>query len=179
MRRFFVLALLLCITLINNSCCKRTNPTVTTIEEIKVEDIQTQPQQSYAGPHVLIYKTSGDYSNNVPVILSEDKTKIVSYPDIKDVYTNGKLALPEQLANGFLLDNRGINKDVAFTNYSYEEYRNLEKTPSAAELLERVIDKDPLVELYDCGVKYKYKSLVSELNELISNNQFENFIKLK
>lgn len=179
MKKLIVVVLLVSIALINNSCCKKTKPVVTKVDETKIEENKVESNQAYAGPHVLIYKTSGDYSNNVPVILSDDKATVVSYPDIKDVYTNGKLAFPDQLANGFLLDNRGINKNVAFTSYTYEEYSNLKKTPSVKELLEKVIDKDPLTELYDCGVKYKFKSLVTELNEIIINNQFDKFIKIK
>ena len=114
MKNFLVVVMLFSIALMNNSCCKKTKPSATKVEEPTVKENKVEPNQTYAGPHVLIYKTKGDYFNNVPVILSADKTKLISYPDIKDVYTNGKLALPELIAGGYLLDNRGINKDVAF-----------------------------------------------------------------
>jgi len=179
MKKNLIVIMLFSIAFINHSCCKKTKPTTAVVNETRVEKNQVEEKQNYAGPHVLIYKTKGNYFNNVPVILSADKSKVVSYPDIKDVYTDGKLALPEQLSGGYLLDNRGINKDVAFTSYSYQEYSMLSKTPTASELFEKVIDKDPLIELYDCGVKYQYKSVVSELNEIINNNEFSKFKKIK
>ena len=96
-----------------------------------------------AGPPVIIYKTTRDYSRNVPVTLNADGTKIVSYPAVSDVRS---LPYPTPLADGFLLDNRGIGQHVAFLSYTYEEYAALPKTPTAAELFEKIIDKHPLVE---------------------------------
>ncbi|MBN2683025.1 MAG: hypothetical protein JXR58_10995, partial [Bacteroidales bacterium] len=45
-------------------------------------------------PPIIIYKTKKDYYNNVPVILSDDKTKIVSFPDIRDLRNGDSLKLP-------------------------------------------------------------------------------------
>ena len=118
-------------------------------------------------PHAFIYKTRKDYSKNVPVILSNDKTRISSYPDISDVYYNGKLAYPTALEDGYWLDNKGIGANVAFLNYTYEEYSKLPKTPSAKDLYKRIIDKNPLVKMVDCGVRYNYKDETAALNSLI------------
>ena len=104
-----------------------------------------------AGPRCIVYKTKADYSQLVPVILSFDKSKVVSYPDVKDIYYNGKLAYPTQLIDGYLLDNRGIGSEVAFLKLNYEEYSRLIVTPHAEDLLKMIIDKDPLTEMYECG----------------------------
>ena len=70
----------------------------------------------FSGPPTTLYKTKADYNNKVPVTLSEDKTKIVSYPSPKDVFYNGNFAYPTPLAQGYLLDNRGIGKNVAYAH---------------------------------------------------------------
>ena len=75
-----------------------------------------------AGPPTIIYKTRADYSNNVPIILSEDKTVILSYPAPADLKPDGAFSTPTLLKNGYLLDNRGVNANVAFLKMSYQEY---------------------------------------------------------
>ena len=130
-------------------------------------------------PGVYIYKTRKDYSQFVPIDLSADKKTIISYPDIRDVFTNGKLAIPTRLDDGFLLDNRGISKNVAFLKLSYQQYAELPTTPSPSSLFNLILDSDPLTVLYDCGRKSGYKNLAGELNMMIKNKDFSKFKKLK
>jgi hypothetical protein len=131
------------------------------------------------GPNCIIYKTSADFSGNVPVGMSEDKTQISSFPDVKDIYFDGKLAEPTQLVDGYLLDNRGIGPNVAFISITYEEYSRLKKTPTAEELLKMVISKDPLVEMYQCGKRNEYAEIPGDLNELINSGRLKGCKKLK
>lgn len=135
--------------------------------------------KSKAGPKVIIYKTSADYSNNVPVTLSEDKSKIVAYAGIKDIFYKGEFAYPTKLNNGYLLDNRGIDQNVAFLNYTYEQYSKLEATPTSDELLANILNNDPITEMYNCGSRYDYKDLDAELNKAIDENDLSSFQKLK
>jgi len=86
---------------------------------------------------------------------------------------NGKYSYPTQLEKGYLLDNRGINNNVAFLNMTYEEYSKLETVSSLDKLFSIIIDKDPLVEIYNCGNKYTFKNVISDLNKLISNNELK------
>ena len=130
-------------------------------------------------PPCFIYKTRADYAQNVPVILSGDKKVILSFPGIKDLIVNGQFAYPTQLAGGYLLDNRGIGQDVAFLRYTYPEYSSLSKTPTAAELWDFILDKDPLTELYRCGAMGDYTDLVEDLNRLINDGKINSCIKLK
>jgi hypothetical protein len=128
----------------------------------------------------IVYKTRKNYYDNVPVILTSDKKNIVSYPSIYDVYYNGKLSYPTKLTDGYLLDNRGINENVAFTSYTYEEYSKLKETPSKDELLKRIIDKNPLIVIVYCGNRSNYKNEVEELNDQIKNNfRGEKIIKME
>lgn len=152
------------------SCCKKHH------DALKNTGKETTTQ---AGPPVYIYKTRADYSKYVPVILSPDKKSVISYPGVNDVTYKGELAYPTLLANGYLLDNRGISKDVAFLNISYEAFRNMKSTPAPEELYNKILDKDPLTELYYCGSRFQYKDLVAELNALIQQGNFSKFTKEK
>lgn len=126
-----------------------------------------------AGPQTIIYKTSKNYNKLVPVILSDDKTKIVSYPHPKDIYLNGNFSYPTELQKGYLLDNRGINKNVAFLKITYEEYSNYKNAPSPNELYEKILDKDPLIEIYNCGNRLTFKNEIEDLNRLIESDGLE------
>ncbi len=130
-------------------------------------------------PSVYIYKTRGDYTLFVPIDLSADKKTIISYPDIRDVFTNGKLAIPTKLDGGFLLDNRGISKNVAFLKLSYQQYAELPATPSTNSLFNLILDNDPLTVLYDCGRKSGYKNLAAELSIMIRNKDYSKFKRIK
>ena len=134
---------------------------------------------SFAMAPLIIYKTSKDYREKVPVSLDESRQKILNYPGRNDIYTDGRLAYPTPLKKGYLLDNRGINGNVAFLDYTYEEYSKLEKTPSATELMGHILDNDPLVEMYHCGSRYDYKNINDEINSKIAKGDFGSFKKLK
>jgi len=129
------------------------------------------------GVPALIYKTKKDYRHLVPVILSEDKTKIASYPDPSDLKINGAYTLPTILHKGYLLDNKGINQNVAFLKWTYEEYAALKQPPSLDEIYHNIIDKDPLTKLYNCGLKHDKKNTLKYFNNLIDKKQLSNNCK--
>jgi len=115
----------------------------------------------------VLYKTKGNYSDLVPVIMNQARTLIVSYPDPLDLKSEGKLMKPSRLRKGFWLDNRGINENVAFLNITYEEYSKLKTPPGIYELTLMILDPYPLTEMYQCGLRSDYKDLIYELNVLI------------
>ncbi len=130
----------------------------------------TRPVPSSTGsprPPALVYKTKADYSDKVPVILNEAKTVIVSYPDPRDLKNADGFLKPVVLKNGYLLDLKGINQQVAFLSMSYENYSALEKAPSMDELEKMIIDRDPLVELCNCGNHIPVENAVKEINRMI------------
>jgi hypothetical protein len=131
----------------------------------KTQKLQENVSVSMALPPTIIYKTKKDYNKNVAIYLSEDKTKIVGYPAPTDVSAN---SYPTPLKKGYLLDNRGIGKNIAFISITYEEYAALKKVPSISELENMIIDRDPIKEMYFCGFSGQYAE-VSELNKLIGN----------
>ena len=140
---------------------------------------QIKKPVTITGPRCLVYKTKNDYRQYVPVILSADKTKIVSYPGIGDIYYKAELAYPTLLENGYLLDNRGIGPDVAFLSLTYEGYSKLKAAPGAAELMDMILDNDPLLELYDCGDRSQYPDPVEMLNKLIRSGGLAHQDRLK
>ena len=156
-------------TLINSACCTAK----------KSGTSQNGSKVMIPGPKVIIYQTTKDYSQLVPVTLSADGKSIESYPDIKDVFYQGVLAYPTQLNKGYLLDNRGINTNVAFLDITYEAYSKLPKTPAPDQLMKMIMDSKPLVIMYSCGPRSKYKDIEKELNAKIDAGDFSDFTKLK
>jgi len=138
------------------------------------DKVSNNPEIDFkAGPPTLVYKTKADYSKNVPVILSEDKSNIVSYPHMSDLKYKGEMAYPTQLEKGYLLDNRGISKNVAFISLTYDEYSKLTNVPSADSLYGLIIDNDPLKVLYDCGNRNQWEDPVVRLNEIIKKRKLK------
>jgi hypothetical protein len=136
----------------------------------KKETVQFVPQFT-AGPQALIYKTNKDYSKLVPILLSEDKSEIVSYPHPSDLKPEVEYPLPTFLNNGYLLDNRGITKNVAFLKLTYKQYSELKEVPTLKELYGYIMDKDPLIELCDCGNKTIFLDIEKQLNSIIDKNK--------
>lgn len=133
-----------------------------------------QPTQQVPAP-VIIYKTSGDFFDHVPVMLSADGNTLSSYPGIQDVSSGGTLALPTLLADGWLLDNRGINLQVAFLDYTYEEYSRLKTTPAPEEIMQHIIAKDVILEMYSC----KCSRDTGIINDMIRRGNFGSCKRIK
>ena len=131
------------------------------------------------GPAAIVYKTKKDYSKNVPVILSEDKSEIVGYFSPKDLIRNEKVKYPDTLNNGYLLDNIGINQNVAYTSLIIDSYTKSMQVISVNKLFELIIDNDPLTEMYNCGNKGKMNNPIENLNNIIDKRQLKYCKKLK
>lgn len=163
----WILSLSLCSSSCNNS------KTLTTSNETAI------PTLSFtAGPSVMVYKTKKDYTKHVPVILSEDKTKIISYPAPDDVRDGANYRTPIALTDGYFLDKKGIGKNVAFLKLTYEAYAALAKAPSKAELMSMIVDNDPLVELCNCGNKSAFTNEEEQLNALITSGKLRKDCKV-
>ena len=130
---------------------------------------QTTATAAIPSPPTYIYKTRNDYSQNVPV--GFDDKRITSFPAPTDLYTNGKLATPTSLRDGDWLDNRGISPNTAFLSYTYEEYANMQQVPN--DLYQKILDKDPILEMWDCGSRHTYNDAAKELNKIIQENQLD------
>lgn len=116
---------------------------------------------------VLIYRTVANFDKYVPVLLSSDKSRIVKFTDYGSLSAN---LAPISLKDGYLLDNWQINVNVAFLEFTYKEYNKLQLYPVQESLIEHVLVKKPLTELWDCGFLSEDEITVERLNELIDNN---------
>ena len=145
----------------------------------KEQSATSSQKVDYAGPPTIIYKTRKDYKNNVPITLSDDGKTIVSYPAPSDVFYKGVLAYPTQLANGYLLDNRGLTLNSVFTKFTYEEYSKLSTAPDLNTFYSSIIDKNPFLEMYNCGNRHGFTNEVNELNGIINSNNLANYKKIK
>lgn len=173
MQRFFLVVsgLILASQPVLTSCSKKSVPVNSGAD--------TTVQVAFPGPPCIVYKTTLDFSTQVPVEMTPDGSRIASFPDVADIYKSGELAYPTPLKDGYLLDNRGIGPGVAFLKYTYEDYRKLDQTPASSELFDAILDRDPLLEMYQCGNRSQFKDVVNELNELISSGKLTNCKKLK
>jgi len=160
------------------SCSRNVNPEQSQTNQSD-QGKMVSGKKSNAGPPVYVYKTRNDYFDKVPVTLSKQKEKVVSFPGIKDVKTGGEYTYPIRLENGYLLDKRGIDENTAFLKLTYEEFSTLPETPDAENLYDMILDKDPFSELYYCGSRFDFKDLVPELNQIISENKLNTFERLK
>lgn len=88
-------------------------------------------------PKAVVYKISGNATAaNVPVQVSpDDSGKIISFPAPADVRGQE----PLQMADGYLLDRRGISANSVFTKWTYAEYSALDQTPTIAEIKDAII----------------------------------------
>ncbi|MCQ2263086.1 MAG: hypothetical protein MJZ70_02270 [Bacteroidales bacterium] len=124
---------------------------------------------SIASPPTIIYKTTKDYSQYVPVGYADKKIK--SFPAPTDVRVGDKLMTPTALRDGYWLDNRGISPQVAFLSYTYKEYAELPSTPG--DLYQRLLDTDPIIEMWECGPRHTYSDPAKEINQLIKEGNLE------
>ena len=132
---------------------------------------------SVSAPPILVYRTREDMNDLVPVILSDDGTRIVSYPHPNDLRGATGYTKPTALHRGYLLDNRGISAHVAFLGISYAAYSAMQEPPPMEKLMALVKYKDPLLELCDCGSRKKYDDPVKQLNELIDSGALRSMCK--
>ena len=126
---------------------------------------------------VIIYKTTCDYTLNIPITMNEEKDRILSYPDPSDIIQKGELMVPVKLKKGFLLDRRGVTSNSVFTSFTYQEYARLDSPPSLEQLQGSIIDKNPFEAIYRCGIRSEFTDLVKELRKGI-NKGFEGYTSL-
>ncbi|MCC8112593.1 MAG: hypothetical protein LIP03_01115 [Bacteroidales bacterium] len=130
---------------------KKDAPLVTEASSSEVTQTLQRQSASYI-PKAVIYKTNGDYNDNVPITLSADGKSVVSFPAPTDLREN---STPLPVGNGWLLDRRGgIGINTAFLTYTYSQYRDLAQAPSVTQLLDSVIPGARVVETKTLPITY-------------------------
>jgi len=122
-----------------------------------------------ARAHLIVYKTRKDYNNKVPVVLSADGKKIVSYPDPADIRARGDGFLPIRLHKNYLLSRYGVDKNTVFLKLTLSEYAALKTTPTPEDIDKMILTRNPLTELYDCGIATHPGAVEKDLNQLIDH----------
>lgn len=97
------------------------------------------------GNELCIFKTKSDYSDNVPVGLSMDKTRITCFPGPGDIYDR----YPIKLTNNYLIGCTPGGINTGFLSITKTEYKeNYDVAPSPDSLYSLLLDKDPFVDFY-------------------------------
>lgn len=131
-----------------------------------------------AGQPLIIYKTRANYKTRVGIELMKDDTyQVVSYPSQDDIYRSGRYAYPIELNKGYLLDQQGINQRVAFLSLSQNEYVNLDTTIDSDFVKLKILDNNPLKEMYFCG-NYNQISRDSSLVDRLIRTNFNGCVDL-
>lgn len=119
-----------------------------------------------SAPHFLpkarIYKTNGNFAQLVPITLNSERTAVVSYPAPSDLRNSEPVAL----ADGWLLDRRGISYQTAFLRTTYAEYMALPSAPSRGQLLGLVNPSARVTQIVEMPFPYSGEC-ASECNKLI------------
>lgn len=174
MKKVFILPMAILFTAFMVSCktSEKTNIQQEPVLAAEGNKLKTDfTGSNISSPQVFVYKMKKDYSNNVPVIMDSGRKRIVSYPAPGDLKRGDGYATPTKLKDGFWLDNKGIGPNVAFLSYTYEEYSKLKQTPTMEELMNSIIDKNPLSYHAFCGRRNDYKDIVNEINQLIESGR--------
>lgn len=144
------------------------------------------------GTDILVFKLSKDYSQNIPVGLSPDKSKIVAFKDSGDIYNyysaRGHFPSPVNLSEGYVF-NIPFGKSTAFLNLTFIDWVNVSNfkyspAPGSPEMYQMIEEKDPYLEIYSCKVSVideeslfhglsesQISSIANELNNIIDSNK--------
>lgn len=130
-----------------------------------------------AGPPTIVYKTTSNFDQLVPVQVSNDQLSILSFPHPEDLKQAGQLSLPVKLNKGYLLDQRGIDLNTRFLNINYSTYAARKKPMETDSLILYLIKENPFLEIYNCGNRHQYTNIRLEINALILNGTLEKSCK--
>ncbi|MEM9832200.1 MAG: hypothetical protein AAF944_16325 [Bacteroidota bacterium] len=137
----------------------------------------TMPPTTDTAP-VIIYRTKADYSQCVPVRLSDDGSRIVAYPAPGDVMSGSSYRYPISLKKDYYWDQQGVGPTTAFLSITYEEYAALKTTPDPKDLLVSILDRNPFLEMYHAGRVSDYREIEPELNKIIAQNRLNQLTSL-
>lgn len=116
-------------------------------------------------PCAVVYKMNGDYADCVPVTVSPDGNTIVSYPAPSDL-TSESTPLP--VADGYLLDRRGVNVNTRFLRLTYNQYRALPQAPSLDQIKADIIPDARVIDLHRLPISLNQALMdIPRVNQLI------------
>ena len=159
-------------------------------DDIEIADGSIEISSS---PGISIYKTRGNYFNNVSIKIDSTNHVTMDFGYTKNdsrisISNDGKTTFTNRwyLKSGFIVA-KEIYIDQSFTNISIGEYVNYTSKYNSGAwtdelLLARIIDRDPFLSFYhfDGVYQMEMKFTLGELNQMIENGTIEDyFTKLK
>lgn len=150
---------------------------------ISILVLTTNCEKTFEGDFdsIYVYKVKNDYSDKVPVELSEDKSKITAYPGPNEVDKPIALAVGYYLMGSF-----GSNS--GYLSLTISEYNQYEVPPGPDSLYNMLIDKDPFVSFFyrDNDEGFQDESVppygidTAKINDLIRKEALSNhFTRIK
>lgn len=135
--------------------------------------IAAPPQAILAGPvrampRAVIYRTNGNWNNNVTVNVDPATGQLISYPATTDVDAE---SAPLVLRDGWLLDRRGgVNPSTTrFLRYTYARYHGLAQTPSLQQILDSIIPEARVTQTMTLDMTtFKAQTDTAQVNRIIS-----------
>lgn len=115
--------------------------------EPKIEYRTVGGEASYL-PKATVFKMSGNFGDKVAVTLNPDGT-LAYYPAPSDITLTSN---PVDLGGGWWLNRQGISSGSVFTNWTFDQYRNLKSTPSREEIINAIIPGARVVEMKELPV---------------------------
>jgi hypothetical protein len=120
---------------------------------------------------IYVYRTKNDYSRNVCVELSADKSRVTGFSA-----PSTRTKEPLKLANGYLLyGSCGVNS--GFVSLLMEDYT---KPIGADSLYKLLIDKDPFIDFYECANNSLYTDTgvdTVKINQIIKKNELNKYFR--
>lgn len=114
-----------------------------------INDPSAELTSSYVIPKARIYRTSLPSDSLVPITLNPKSNFVTSYPAPSDLTSP-----PVHLADGWLLDRRGIGPNTVFTRYTYADYRALPAAPDASTLAKAIVPDVRVTEIVELPLTF-------------------------
>lgn len=100
-------------------------------------------------PNATAFRMSGDYSNNVAVTLSP-QGELLYFPAPSDITA---YSAPQELVDGWWLNNQGLGPNSVFTKYTFAEYAALPDVPSPEQIKMSVIPGAKVTQFIELPMK--------------------------
>ena len=160
-----------------NSAKKTESASRSQLNQNNTIEIVKAPAQPILGgkkamPFAYIYKTNGDFNDNVIINFDPVSNRIIYYPDPKDVSED---VAPIELDDGWLLERQGgISENTAFLKWTYSEYHNLPIVPLLEEIKEAIIPNAKVTKIVRLNMTASAaQNDTVKVNQMIKSGNFD------
>jgi hypothetical protein len=147
---------------------------------ILLNSCEDKKKNSSPYPPSSVFKLRGDYINNVCVGLSDDKSRITSFPSPVDPNGNPDMN-PILLDSGYYWDcNYGVSFNDAFLSLTKTEWKRRVYEigfPSKDSMMKLVLDPDPFLEYYVDENRVLNQKGTDQINGIIARNELGKYLK--